>query len=43
MHRGLRLDSTDGRVTQEVYWQLHCQPPDAWTHELDLRPFVENF
>lgn len=27
----------------EVYWHLHCQPPDAWTHELDLRPFVENF
>jgi NAD(P)-dependent dehydrogenase (short-subunit alcohol dehydrogenase family) len=27
----------------QVYWQLHCQPPDAWTHELDLRPFRENF
>ncbi len=27
----------------EVYWQLHCQPPDAWTCELDLRPFSEGF
>ncbi len=27
----------------QVYWQLHCQPADAWTHELDLRPFVEGF
>ena len=27
----------------ECYWQLHCQPPDAWTHELDLRPATEPF
>jgi NAD(P)-dependent dehydrogenase (short-subunit alcohol dehydrogenase family) len=27
----------------EAYWQLHQQSPDAWTHELDLRPFGENF
>lgn len=25
----------------EAYWQLHCQPRDAWTHELDLRPAGE--
>ena len=25
----------------EAYWQLHCQTRDAWTHELDLRPFGE--
>ncbi|MBW2244694.1 MAG: SDR family oxidoreductase [Deltaproteobacteria bacterium] len=25
----------------EAYWSLHCQPRSAWTHELDLRPFVE--
>jgi NAD(P)-dependent dehydrogenase (short-subunit alcohol dehydrogenase family) len=25
----------------ETYWQLHAQPRDAWTHELDLRPFGE--
>ncbi|MBO6634335.1 SDR family oxidoreductase [Parvibaculum sp.] len=27
----------------ESYWQLHCQPRDAWTHELDLRPWMETF
>ena len=27
----------------ETYWQLHRQPPDAWTHELDLRPFGETW
>lgn len=27
----------------EQYWQLHCQPRDAWTHELDLRPWMETF
>lgn len=25
----------------EVYWNLHRQKPDAWTHELDLRPHAE--
>jgi NAD(P)-dependent dehydrogenase (short-subunit alcohol dehydrogenase family) len=25
----------------ETYWQLHNQPRDAWTHELDLRPYGE--
>src|SRR5690349_1955915 len=27
----------------ENYWNLHMQPRDAWTHELDLRPWVEKF
>ncbi|WP_022963638.1 SDR family oxidoreductase [Halopseudomonas pelagia] len=27
----------------EQYWQLHCQPRDGWTHELDLRPWMETF
>ena len=27
----------------ETYWQLHLQPRDAWTHELDLRPYVEKW
>lgn len=27
----------------ETYWQLHRQPRDAWTHELDLRPYMENW
>jgi NAD(P)-dependent dehydrogenase (short-subunit alcohol dehydrogenase family) len=25
------------------YWMLHRQPRDAWTHELDLRPWMETF
>ena len=25
----------------EAYWQLHQQPRDAWTHELDVRPAGE--
>ena len=27
----------------ENYWMLHQQPRDAWTHELDLRPWQEKF
>jgi NAD(P)-dependent dehydrogenase (short-subunit alcohol dehydrogenase family) len=27
----------------ETYWQLHQQPRDAWTHELDLRPYQETW
>ncbi len=27
----------------EAYWYLHNQPRDAWTHELDLRPWMEKF
>ena len=27
----------------ETYWQLHHQPRDAWTHELDLRPNNETW
>ena len=27
----------------ENYWNLHMQPRDAWTHELDLRPWMEKF
>ena len=27
----------------DQYWMLHCQPRDAWTHELDLRPWLEKF
>jgi NAD(P)-dependent dehydrogenase (short-subunit alcohol dehydrogenase family) len=25
----------------ETYWRLHQQPRDAWTHELDIRPYGE--
>jgi NAD(P)-dependent dehydrogenase (short-subunit alcohol dehydrogenase family) len=27
----------------ENYWNLHRQPRDAWTHELDLRPWSETW
>jgi NAD(P)-dependent dehydrogenase (short-subunit alcohol dehydrogenase family) len=27
----------------ENFWMLHQQPRDAWTHELDLRPWMEKF
>jgi NAD(P)-dependent dehydrogenase (short-subunit alcohol dehydrogenase family) len=27
----------------DAYWMLHEQPRDAWTHELDLRPWMEKF
>jgi len=27
----------------EAYWQLHQQTRDAWTHELDLRPYRETW
>ena len=36
---------TDGLLSPddiaESYWMLHQQPRSAWTHELDLRPWVE--
>jgi NAD(P)-dependent dehydrogenase (short-subunit alcohol dehydrogenase family) len=39
------LKSQDGILDPdpiaENYWQLHCQPRSAWTHELDLRPWIE--
>lgn len=27
----------------EIYWFLHGQPRDGWTHELDLRPSAETW
>jgi NAD(P)-dependent dehydrogenase (short-subunit alcohol dehydrogenase family) len=27
----------------ENYWHLHTQPRDAWTFELDLRPYMETW
>ncbi len=27
----------------ENYWTLHCQPRNAWTFELDLRPYCEKW
>ncbi len=31
----------DPEAIAESYWQLHQQPRNAWTHELDLRPWIE--
>lgn len=31
----------DPEAIAENYWLLHCQPRSAWTHELDLRPWME--
>ena len=25
----------------DMYWQLHMQPRDAWTHETEIRPWME--
>ena len=27
----------------ETYWQIHKQPRDAWTHETELRPWMETW
>jgi NAD(P)-dependent dehydrogenase (short-subunit alcohol dehydrogenase family) len=27
----------------EAYWQLHMQSRSAWTHEMDLRPWIETW
>jgi NAD(P)-dependent dehydrogenase (short-subunit alcohol dehydrogenase family) len=41
------LKSQDGILDPEAiaenYWLLHCQPRSAWTHELDLRPWIESW
>jgi NAD(P)-dependent dehydrogenase (short-subunit alcohol dehydrogenase family) len=31
----------DPQHIAEAYWQLHNQPRDAWSHEIDLRPWRE--
>lgn len=27
----------------QAYWQIHQQPKNAWTHEQDLRPWIETW
>lgn len=27
----------------DLYWQLHAQPRDAWTHEIEIRPWMETW
>jgi NAD(P)-dependent dehydrogenase (short-subunit alcohol dehydrogenase family) len=42
-----KLKERDGILNPDhiadAYWMLHSQPRDAWTHELDLRPWIEKF
>jgi len=33
----------DPNAIAENYWQLHVQPRSAWTHELDMRPWMESW
>ena len=33
----------DPDAIADAYWMLHCQPRSAWTHELDLRPWLEKW
>jgi NAD(P)-dependent dehydrogenase (short-subunit alcohol dehydrogenase family) len=33
----------DPEAIAEAYWQLHQQHRSAWTHELDLRPWMETW
>lgn len=33
----------DPDAIAENYWQLFAQPRSAWTHELDVRPWVESW
>lgn len=41
------LKESDGILNPDhiadTYWMLHSQPRDAWTHEIDLRPWSEKF
>ena len=27
----------------DLYWYVHKQPKSAWTHELDMRPWIEKW
>ena len=44
---GYALKDQDGILNPdhiaENYWYLHTQPRDAWTFELDLRPYMERW
>lgn len=33
----------DPAAIADAYWMVHSQHRSAWTHELDLRPYSENW
>ncbi|MEQ9519933.1 MAG: SDR family NAD(P)-dependent oxidoreductase [Parvibaculum sp.] len=33
----------DPNAIAETFWQIHAQPKAAWTQEVDLRPYKENW
>ena len=33
----------DPEAIADAYWQIHAQPRSAWTHEFDLRPWIETW
>ncbi len=33
----------DPHAIADAYWAIHTQPRTAWTHEFDLRPWIETF
>jgi NAD(P)-dependent dehydrogenase (short-subunit alcohol dehydrogenase family) len=33
----------DPNSIAEAYWQIHQQPRDAWTHETEIRPWLEKW
>jgi NAD(P)-dependent dehydrogenase (short-subunit alcohol dehydrogenase family) len=41
------IKAQDGIVSldsiAELYWQIHQQPRNAWTHEMDIRPWMETW
>ena len=47
-HAGEDDDLAEGAILDpahiaEQFWTLHVQPRDAWTFELDLRPWTESW
>ncbi|KAL4791175.1 NAD(P)-binding protein [Aspergillus venezuelensis] len=45
--KGIHADAPDSKIDPdwiaESYWFLHTQPRSSFTHEIDLRPGVENW
>ncbi|PGH14489.1 hypothetical protein AJ79_02982 [Helicocarpus griseus UAMH5409] len=45
--RGFQFDAPDAKLSPhsiaDSYWFLHTQPRTTFTHELDLRPYVEKW